>query len=552
MKRILLVCSVLNILLRKYRLQVVLSVIASITAGLCSSGVLALINLRLKGVDSFLDVAVPLLFAALVVVYLVTSFLAEYLHIQIAEHELANLRFQLSKQILDLPLRNLETIGSSNLFASLTSDLDRIILIIFKIPSFILNLSTVIGCGVYIAVISPAVAAVSLVYLAICYCAFVLPFRLSEKYVARARERWDALCRSFHAVTHGAKELLMHDQRRTTFLNDRIKQTCDNIRSDRIKGRAIQNFCYHWGDCLYFIGLGSLLFLVAPYLELRDKNLTSIIWGLLYMVLPLHFLIDWGPDFQNIAIAINKLKSIGFSFAYDRAPTPSPTGVTPLVHTSDQPLLELSKIRFTYYNRDENETFSVGPISLTIARNSVVFLTGGNGSGKTTLMKILCGLYPAESGELRWNGELIDEPKRGLYRQMFSVVFSDFYLFDEAFGLDVSPYQARVDHYIARLQLQKKLTVQESRLSTTDLSQGQRKRIALLIAFLEDRPFYVFDEWAADQDPVFKRIFYHEILPDLKEQGKTVLVISHDDAYYGVADRVIKLEDGHLKETPAA
>ena len=131
--------------------------------------------------------------------------------------------------------------------------------------------------------------------------------------------------------------------------------------------------------------------------------------------------------------------------------------------------------------------------------------------------------------------------------QNFSVVFSDFYLFGELFGFDSDQVTDQVIHYLERLHLDHKVTLQNRKFSTVNLSQGQRKRLALLIAYLEDRPFYVFDEWAADQDPEFKEIFYKELLPELKAKGKTVLAITHDDRYFHLADRCIKLEEGQIK-----
>lgn len=92
-----------------------------------------------------------------------------------------------------------------------------------------------------------------------------------------------------------------------------------------------------------------------------------------------------------------------------------------------------------------------------------------------------------------------------------------------------------------------KVQIVDGVFSTTSLSQGQRKRLALLIAYLEDRPIYLFDEWASDQDPFFRDIFYNQLLPSLKQRGKTVLVISHDDRYFHLADRVIKLDYGKVE-----
>jgi putative ATP-binding cassette transporter len=162
-------------------------------------------------------------------------------------------------------------------------------------------------------------------------------------------------------------------------------------------------------------------------------------------------------------------------------------------------------------------------------------------------MKLLIGLYEPEEGIIALDGKVITSENRDSYRQLFSVVFYDFYLFDRFYGLDHSELQTQTEHYLQRLQLGHKVSIENGRLSTTELSQGQRKRLALLTAYLEDRPIYVFDEWASDQDPVFKQIFYREILPDLKARRKAVIVISHDDRYYGLADRIVKLESGQIQ-----
>jgi putative ATP-binding cassette transporter len=177
----------------------------------------------------------------------------------------------------------------------------------------------------------------------------------------------------------------------------------------------------------------------------------------------------------------------------------------------------------------------------------LVFLTGGNGSGKTTLAKVITGLYVPESGEIKLNGQEVTDETIDDYRQYFSVVFSDFYLFESLLGLNNPEADEKARKYLEQLQLAHKTTVIGGALSSVDLSQGQRKRLALLTAYLEDRPFYVFDEWAADQDPYFREIFYHEILPELKSRGKTLLVISHDDRYYYLGDRVIRLDYGKIE-----
>jgi len=214
--------------------------------------------------------------------------------------------------------------------------------------------------------------------------------------------------------------------------------------------------------------------------------------------------------------------------------------------------LELDAVTHSYHREKEDSVFTLGPLSLTFQRGEMVFIIGGNGSGKTTLVKLLTGLYKPESGQLSFNGEPVTDETIESYRQHFSVVFSDFYLFENLLGVDSPELDAKALDYLIELQLDRKVQVKDGHLSTTALSQGQRKRLALLVAYLEDRSIYIFDEWAADQDPQFKEIFYYHLLPALKAKGKTVLVVSHDDRYYQMADRIIKLANGKLQEEDPA
>jgi len=205
--------------------------------------------------------------------------------------------------------------------------------------------------------------------------------------------------------------------------------------------------------------------------------------------------------------------------------------------------LELAGVTFTFRREAGEADFVLGPLDLELLPGELVFLIGGNGSGKTSFAKLLLGLYEPEAGEIRLDGERIDRAGRDRYRQSFSAVFFDFHLFDELPGGGLDEEARR---HLRELQLDGKVEIADGRLSTTALSQGQRKRLALLSAYLEDRPIYLFDEWAADQDPYFKEVFYRRLLPRLKAQGKTVLVISHDDRYFDVADRVVRLSEGRI------
>src|SRR5262249_21765727 len=266
---------------------------------------------------------------------------------------------------------------------------------------------------------------------------------------------------------------------------------------------------------------------------------------LLYLMTPLQVIMNSLPNLGRANVALQKVEKLGLELTEKGTEKESPS---PSVLPADWRLLELDGVTHVYRREGEKDIFTLGPIDLTLRPGELVFLTGGNGAGKTTLAKLLVGLYVPESGEVRFNGQTVTDENREFYRQHFSVVFSDFHLFESLLGLDAPDLDDRVRDYLDQLQLSHKVEIKDGKLSTIDLSQGQRKRLALLTAYLEDRPIYVFDEWAADQDPLFKQVFYYQLLKDLRSRNKAVLVISHDDHYYDVADTIIKLEYGQIDD----
>ena len=194
---------------------------------------------------------------------------------------------------------------------------------------------------------------------------------------------------------------------------------------------------------------------------------------------------------------------------------------------------------------NEPANFTVGPINLNLRRGEILFVVGGNGSGKTTFMKLLTGLYPIETGTILINGQRVGALDPVLYRQHFSAIFHDAFLFDNFPRADFERFQ----DLLSRFGISERVRVEAGKLyGLARLSSGERKRLALVLAYLEDRPVLIFDEWAADQDPLFKDIFYRDILGELRRLGKLVIVISHDDRYFHLADKILKFERGTIPQ----
>src|SRR5262249_23042536 len=264
--------------------------------------------------------------------------------------------------------------------------------------------------------------------------------------------------------------------------------------------------------------------------------------ALLYMMAPLQMILNAAPGLVRARIALRNVHDLGIKLS--RSASPEKTGGA---LSEVRPVrLQLRNVVYSHRQADSPDRFTVGPIDLAIEPGELLFITGGNGSGKTTLGKLLAGLYTPDEGDLCYNGERVTDENRDSYRQLFSGVFSDFFLFESLLGLEQAQLDDRAREYIRLLRLNEKVRVQDGVFSTTALSQGQRKRLALLTCCLEDRPILFFDEWAADQDASFKEFFSATILPGLRAQEKPVIVISHDDRYYGVADRIVNLESGRI------
>ncbi|WP_026735139.1 cyclic peptide export ABC transporter [Fischerella sp. PCC 9605] len=529
-------------LLRSNWGMVAIAIVTGFLSGGSSAGLIALIS-NAAGRDPGSSLATIVWgFAGLALVALVTSIISQVMLIRLSQNAVLQLRMRLSRQILSSELSHLEQLGNPRLLATLTEDVQAVADGVFQMPFLFINLAIVLGCVVYITWLSWLVLLmiVGLSVVAIASCQWLL--NRGKKLLALAREDQDILFNHFRTITEGIKELKLHYERRQVFLDKKLQSTATAFRRHNVDGFTLFATTTSWGQLVFFFAMGFVIFALPNILAVNPQTLSGYILTFTYLMMPMNNIISKLPVLSKASIALQKIESLGLSLA-SRAELST---VPPAVKTSWHSL-QLNDVTHTYHTAETDNNFILGPINLTLHPQELVFIVGGNGSGKSTLAKLITGLYIPEAGEIRLDEELITEQNREWYRQHFSVVFSDFYLFDELWGLENSGLDSKVQEYLKVLQLDHKVKVKNGKLSTTALSQGQRKRLALLTAYLENRPIYLFDEWAADQDPAFKKIFYTELLTKLRDQGKTVLVISHDDRYFHLADRIIKLEYGKVE-----
>lgn len=526
-------------LVSKSRWALAVALAASVAGGLGNAALLALVNQALSAAPEQLT-RLGWQFLAVGVVVVAMRTLAQSLFMWLGQKAKATLRMRTIRRIGEASYPHLEKQGAARSLAVLTQDLDTIVVFFVSLPSLAMQSAVIVGCLVYLGYLSWPILAVAVVSIVLGMAGFRYAHTRAMFHLRSSRKREDDLVKHFRALFDGAKELKLHRERKRAFIDDTLETNVEAVRVQRTRGYMLYAAASSWGNCILFAFIGLTLFVFARHIHVDAHVMSGYAIVFVYMIMPIEAVLSAIPNLSSARVALERIEQVSAELPPEKSLAPA--AVKPFS------TIALQGATHRYFREKENEVFTLGPIDLAFRPGEVVFLIGGNGSGKTTLAKMLVGLYVPESGHVLLDGSPVEEAQRDLYRQQFSVVFSDFFLFENLLGLPQQGLDALAQQLLEELQLAHKVRVEDGVFSTLQLSQGQRKRLALLVAYLEDRPFYVFDEWAADQDPLFKDVFYRRLLPGLKAKGKTVLVITHDDRYFSLADRFIKLDFGRIVE----
>lgn len=530
--------NLIKFLIENSRAIIVFAILTGAISGASSVGIIAIINTTITEIDAVTNTYIQL-FVGLLLLRVLSNLISRYLLVFLSQKAILDLRLYLSKQILTSPLANLEKIGTHRLFATLTDDIHSISTALMLVPSLFINITMLVGGLIYLWWLSQIAFAGIFIFIAIGIIGYQIPVNRAMKYLKTARETEDSLFDCFRAITQGTKELKLNQKRRDYFIKNKLHTTAFQYKKDNIKALNIFNLADNWGELLLYTLLGLILFLL-PVIGGIDKSvIPGFILTVLFLTSPLEGIVASIPSISTANVSLNKIQNLGFSKETQHLTKQTINDIQTQNNT-----IELKGVSYAYQTDSEDRSFAIGPINFTFNPGELVFLVGGNGSGKSTFAKLLSGLYTPDQGSIELNGKEINAQNHEEFLHYFSVIFADFYLFESLIGIPLD--NLKINQYLKKLKLDTKININDGVFSTIELSQGQRKRLALLTAYMEDRPVYIFDEWAAEQDPIFKDIFYTELLPELKNRGKSVLIISHDDRYFYIADRIVKLEDGKL------
>ncbi|MFF1692199.1 cyclic peptide export ABC transporter [Streptomyces sp. NPDC058257] len=532
----------LSLLVSRSRTTVIAALVAGLVSGAATVGLIAVLQRVLERLD---DPGVRLIaaFAAAAVTVLLAGAVSSVLLIRLAQRSIQELRMELCRRILDSGMRRIESIGPARLQSALTDDVQVITGAVSSVPLLSMNGAIVIGAFVYIGVLSLKMLLGMVAVLAVGLVLYQLPVRRAGAHLRRAREHQDVMHAHLESVTRGAKELKLDRERRAAVLDGGVGATGRLLVRDTTRGVSLYTVAGSWGQLLFLACIGIMLF-AGPRFDIPADDLTGFTLAVTYINTPLVTVLNLIPAIGRAGTALRSLNALDLGDESGLR-VPEPRGGERAAGAQ----VRLRGAVFHYDSGADDTAFGVGPIDADFAPGTITCLVGGNGSGKTTLAKMICGLYPPSGGEISLNGSPVEGDRIAELRQSVAGVFSDVHLFRT---LPAHPHaDSEANRLLAQLGMDSKVTVRDGEFSTIALSTGQRKRLALVCALLSERPVLLFDEWAADQDPEFREFFYTEVLPALRKQGKTVIAITHDDRFFDVADRILKLDRGKVVD-PAA
>lgn len=514
-------------------------------SGVANAGLLALINRAVQspptGVKSFRDL---LIFVIALLLYGVCFRRTFYKVTSLLEEIITRLRVRIADKIRRADLLSLERIEQAEIYNLLTGEA-RVISESSSVLAAALQSSILLTVAVfYLAVLSLPAFLFCVALIGSGIPAYLRRLKEISEWMQRTSQQEVRSFNTLRDLLDGFKEVRLHDNRSRDLMHD-ITDTAETLRSMKIRTADMFNVNHILAYGVFYVTIAGVIFLLPRVLLFSREDMIQVMMTVLFTIGPLGTVISGLQSLSKANVAVHNMALLEERLdRFTQGRRDGPAVVSSPMHDFSE--IRMQGVRFAYVDRDGNESFGVGPLDLAIRRGEILFIMGGNGSGKTTFLKLLTALYPPNAGRLLVDNTPIGEAELGSYRALFSAIFADFHLFRTLYGLSPVP-EERIQALLRQFYLEQRTAFETDHFTNLQLSTGQRKRLAMIVALLEDRPIDIFDEWAADQDPEFRRYFYEQLLPDLAARGKTIVAVTHDERYLHVAHRVIKMELGHIE-----
>lgn len=529
----------LNELAKVSKGKLILYTILSIVAGLTGLFFISLVNKVIAELIAGNDLSIIYLidFGIILAVFIISKRVMAGGIINLSQELHWNVRKDVADDVLKAPYSVVKE-KQDKIYSTLTADVANIVhgslALIQLASSFIL----ILACFLYMGFLSYKLFAICLLINVFGIVAYLLGAKKNSSRLNKSRDLERNYMDNFDAILSGIKEIKVNP-----IIGDKIYTKLNSV-VDEAKENDIKAFTGYLNaeiitQILYYALVFFVLFYAGSFFDVQLETTISFVFVLLFLMGPVSAIAAMVPVLKRTTISVNRLVELK-SDLRDVVANEDDL-IEKIDHSLDFEKLEFKECSFSY----GEDKFSIGPLNFEINKGDVVFIYGGNGSGKTTLLNLILNINRPKTGEIVLNNKILDKEKPLKYNVLFSPVFSDFYLFDELYGVETVDIDM-ANEYIELFELTDKVKIEDNKFSTLDLSTGQRKRLALINALIENKPLIILDEWAADQDPVFRKKFYREIIPYLSSKGFTLLLITHDDKYYDTADKLFKMEYGSV------
>jgi len=450
-------------------------------------------------------------------------------------------RLNIIQLVLKSDLSIFKFISKNEIQMRVTRDTQMVSQAIVTIVTIGQSTAIVFFALIYLATLSWIASILMLGFLLVTLSIFL---QVEKKATAELKASYTEDSKTFEFVAEflaGFQEIKMSSKRAKGFIEDLVS-SARKSRETREESLITLGKTFSFLQIILYIAVGMLIFVVPVLSDSFSDVVLKVTTTSLFMVGSFQSVFTSLPMIIQAEASAKQLLSLKSTLEQTHNQTNSEDAKDQYVNAKR---LALHGITYQYQSLEEKRHFDLGPITTTFEAGKVYFIRGQNGSGKTTLIRVLLGLYAPTKGFITVDDQLVNQPSSSAYRDLFAVVFSDFFLFKKLYGIN----QKSLDEgqsLIEMFQLEEKVSILNNQFDTIHLSTGQRKRLGLLEALLEDKQFVVLDEWAADQDPEFRKYFYQVLIPYIKGLGKTLIAISHDDRYFDVADEIITIDEGKL------
>ena len=508
----------------------------SVLSGLANAVVIIMVT---SALNSQVELKYLIFYYALaVLVYLSGRKFVQINIIKLARGLIYDLRIKLTEKIFSTSYHRFEAIDRGRVYTALNDDVGTIGESTNTIVLMATSIITVAGAFVYLA--SLAFWATMLTLFLIVTLAMIYFFvgKRANVYFEAARDARNVYMGLINGMIDGFKEISLSRNKKLEYKEDvALSAEEDKNKTSTADIKFVNAFLV--GESLLILLLGAVSFAIPEmFPNIKFHTIMSFVVILLYLIGPINGILGSVPGLMRLRVAWNRLQEFLKEIPANLDLNANLEPIAPKVRN-----IIAKGLKFTYKNTTEKNDFQIGAIDLEIGNGQILFIIGGNGSGKTTLAKLLTGLYHPDEGQILINGNQVSGHQLSEY---FSAVFSPAYLFEKLYNVDTEGLKDKIGKYLKILDLSGKVEIKDNKYSTLNLSGGQRKRLALLQCYLEDSPIYLFDEWAADQDPSYRKFFYRTLLPEMKKMNKIIIAITHDDHYFDVADKVLKMDQGKL------